>query len=87
MRSFRLTTDRYPPASLGCGTLLIIALIVFWATSAAYQNMSAELSSLRTQVEELKRSVDAQTEQIRSLKEQTKGPNPSPKPVELERKN
>ncbi len=68
-KSFRLTTDRFPPASLGCGTLIVIALIVWIISSAGYQKTGDELKSLRTQVEELKRSVDAQSDQIRGLKE------------------
>jgi hypothetical protein len=85
--SFRLTTDRYPAASLGCGTLIIIALIVALFSNAGYQRTAMELTSLRNQVEELKRSVDAQTDQIRGLKELIKGPGSIPKAAEARPKN
>jgi hypothetical protein len=81
--SFRLTTDRYPAASLGCGTLVIIALIVWAITSAGYSKMADDLRSLRKEVGDLKQSVDAQSEQIRGLKEQIQGLNSAPKPTEV----
>jgi len=47
--SVRLTTDRYPAASLGCGTLImiIIALIVWVFSNAGSQQTAVELTSLR----------------------------------------
>jgi hypothetical protein len=85
--SFRLTTDRYPPASLGCGTLIIIALIVVFFSNAGSQKTEAEFTRLRNQVEELKRSVDAQTDQIRGLKELIQGHSSAPRAAEAVPKN
>jgi hypothetical protein len=80
--SFRLTTDQYPAASLGCGTLIIIALIVWLITSAGSRRMADDLRSLRNEVGDLKQSVDAQSDQIRSLKELIQGRNSAPKAAE-----
>ena len=80
------TTDRYPAASLGCGTLIIIALIVAIFSNAGYRKTAEELTSLRNQVEELKRSVDAQTDQIRGLKELIQGLSSAPKAAEAQPK-
>ncbi len=66
---FKLTTDRYPPASLGCGTVVIIAFVVLIVSSAGSQKTTEELTRLRQEVEALKASVDAQTDEIRGLKE------------------
>ena len=52
---FKLTTDRYPPASLGCGTLIVIALIIWIISNAGYQNSAEKLTSLSNQVEELEK--------------------------------
>jgi len=85
--SFRLTTDRYPAASLGCGTLVIIALIVAIFSNAGNRNTAEQLTSLRNQVEELKKSVDVQTDQIRALKELIQGRNSAPKAAEARPKS
>ncbi len=85
-RSFKLTSDRYPPASLGCGTLIIIALIVAIFSNARAQNTAEALTSLRNQVEELKKSVDAQSEQVRDLKKLIQGLGSATKAVEAQPK-
>jgi len=86
-KSFRLTSDRYPAASLGCGTLIISALIVALFSNAGYRKTAEELASLRNQVEELKKSVNAQTDQIRGLKELIQGRNSAPKAAEAQPRN
>ena len=84
---FKMTTDRYPPASLGCGTLIVIAMIVMIITSAGSSNLKDEMKSLQNQVQDLKRSVDAQTDQIRSLKELIQSRSSAPKDAEASSKN
>lgn len=86
-QSFHLTTDRYPAASLGCGTLVIIALIVAIFSNAGNRNTADQLTSLRNQVEELKKSVDVQTDQIRGLKDLIQGRSSVPKAAQAQPKN
>jgi hypothetical protein len=84
---FKMTSDRYPPASLGCGTLIIIALIVLGFSNAASQQTVEELTKLRNQVGELKKSVDAQADQVRGLKELIQGLSPAPRAAEAKPQN
>ena len=53
--------------SLGCGTLILIALIVLIFSREGVDNVEKEVRALRQEVAELKQSVQAQTEQIKSL--------------------
>jgi len=85
--SFRRFIDRYPAASPGCGSLIIIALIVALFSNAGSRQTAVELRSLRNQIEELKRSVDAQSDQIRGLKELIQGLGSAPKAAEAKPKN
>ena len=80
--SFRVTSDNYPPASLGCGTLIIIGLIVLFVTRTGSERTEEEVRGLGQQVEALKAAVDRQTEEIRGLKELVQGHTASaaPKP-------
>ncbi|MBT8397405.1 MAG: hypothetical protein HKO65_15705 [Gemmatimonadetes bacterium] len=60
------------PASLGCGTLLLIALIVGWVTGSMrsdIRDMSRDLSDLEDAVERLEEASAAQLEEIRELSE------------------
>jgi len=53
--------------SLGCGTLILIALIVLIFSREGVDDVEKEVRALRSEVAELKQSVQAQTEQIKSL--------------------
>jgi Sec-independent protein translocase protein TatA len=53
--------------SLGCGSLILIALIVLIVGSGKIGNVEREVQGLRSEVRDLKKSVDAQTEQIKTL--------------------
>jgi septal ring factor EnvC (AmiA/AmiB activator) len=53
--------------SLGCGTLILIALIVLIFSREGVDKVEKEVRALRQEVAELKESVQAQTEQIKSL--------------------
>lgn len=57
-------------ANLGCGTLIILAIIVAWVSGAAVQN---EIEGLESLVQELKQSVDAQTFEIQLLRSEIEG--------------
>lgn len=59
--------DKTKQVSLGCGTLILIALVVLIASSAAVDDLESEVTRLRTSVDELKKSVDSQTNVIHEL--------------------
>jgi hypothetical protein len=61
--------DRTQTVNLGCGTLILLALIVMFFSNSGSRDVDGELGSLRATVEALKKSVDAQTEQIRGLQD------------------
>jgi hypothetical protein len=54
-------------ASLGCGTLILIALIVLIFGRGGTEEMERELKGLRAEVIELKAAVQAQTVQMKAL--------------------
>lgn len=58
------------PASLGCGTLIIIAVIVAFVTRPGMDELESHVFSLQKSVDELKESVDAQTTKIEQLRMQ-----------------
>lgn len=55
--------------SLGCGTLILIALIVLFFSRSGTGDLEREMRSLRTSVVQLKTSVEAQSAEIRALRE------------------
>ena len=55
--------------SLGCGTLILIALIVLIFSNAGSGNLGSEVKGLSSEVGELKKAIEAQTAQIKMLQE------------------
>lgn len=55
------------PVKLGCGTLIIIAIIVSIVSQAGIEDLESDISSLRSVVQELKQAVDSQTKEIQEL--------------------
>jgi Sec-independent protein translocase protein TatA len=53
--------------SLGCGTLILIALIVILFSGRGAGDLKRDVRALRSDVAELKKSVDAQSAEIRAL--------------------
>jgi hypothetical protein len=53
---------------LGCGTLILIAVIVAFFSHST-KDLEREVHDLRSDVKELKRSVDAQSDEIKALRE------------------
>jgi hypothetical protein len=53
--------------SLGCGTLILIALIVIIFGRGGTDDMERELKGLRAEVNELKAAVQDQTVQMKAL--------------------
>ena len=60
---------RTQQASLGCGTLILIALIVLIFSGRGVGDLEREVHGLRSEVRELKKSVDEQAAEIRQLRE------------------
>jgi hypothetical protein len=65
------------PATLGCGTLFLIGLVVAIFSRPGLGDLESNLGRLRVSVEELKKASDTQTNEIRELRkvidEQRKG--------------
>ena len=55
--------------SLGCGTLILIALIVLMFGRGGTGDLEREVRGLRAEVGELKKAVEAQTSQINALRD------------------
>ena len=64
---------------LGCGTLILIALIVMFFSRTSTTEMENEIRGLRSDVSELKKLIEVQSGEIRELRQ--KLPNPSAKVV------
>jgi hypothetical protein len=56
------------PATLGCGTLLLIGIIAAIFSRPGLGDLEARVSRLQSSLEELKKSSDAQTNEIRELR-------------------
>jgi hypothetical protein len=56
-------------ATLGCGTLILIALIVLFFSRPGIGTLENEVRGLRSDVKELKATIDRQTALIRELKQ------------------
>jgi membrane protein required for beta-lactamase induction len=55
--------------SLGCGTLILIALIVILFSGRGDRGVQRDVRALRSEVAELKKSVDAQAAEIKVLQQ------------------
>lgn len=76
-----LDEKRTQHATLGCGTFILIALIVLIFSGHGDSNLRQDVQSLRSEIIELKKAVDAQTAEIKSLQEKlgdTKGAEKNP---------
>jgi Sec-independent protein translocase protein TatA len=68
------TESQKENVSLGCGTLILIALIVLIFGGGSTKDLEREVASLKTSVAELKTAVDSQTTEIRELRQQLAAP-------------
>jgi hypothetical protein len=80
--SFRLSTEHTRTATLGCGSLILIALIVAIFSKGASDDVERGIGGLRSDVQELKRSIDAQSQQIREMHDALKKREPAKKTAE-----
>jgi hypothetical protein len=64
------TEQQTTTVQLGCGTLILIALIVLFFSNSGNRNanLETEVRQLRDQIGELKSSIDSQTREINDLK-------------------
>jgi cell division protein FtsL len=85
--SFKLSSNRTQTINLGCGTLILIALIVAIFSNSGSKDVERGLDDLRRDVQELKKSIDAQSQQIRDLHDVLKKREPAPKAAEAVPKN
>jgi hypothetical protein len=68
---------RSQQVTLGCGTLILIALIVMFFSRPGLGELEREMRNLRSEVAELKKAIDLQTSQITRLQDKldkAKGP-------------
>jgi hypothetical protein len=68
---------RSQQVTLGCGTLILIALIVMFFSRPGLGELEREMRDLRSEVAELKKAIDLQTGQITRLQDKldkAKGP-------------
>ncbi len=61
--------NRAQQVSLGCGTLILIALIVLFFSGRGNDELTREIHGLRSEISELKKSIDAQSTEIAKLRE------------------
>ena len=62
-------STRTHSVSLGCGTLILIALIVLIFSGRNSESIEREIRDLRCEIGALKESVEAQTNQLKLLQE------------------
>lgn len=62
---------RTQQVSLGCGTLILIALIVLFISSRANRDLERDIKVLRTEIGELKTLIESQSAHIKSLREKS----------------
>jgi Sec-independent protein translocase protein TatA len=61
--------NRTQQVSLGCGTLILIALIVLIFSGRGTGDLEREVHGLRSEIRELKKSVESQTAEIKSVQQ------------------
>lgn len=65
---------RTQQVSLGCGTLILIALIVLIFSGRGNDDLQREVHGLRSEVGELKQAIEAQADQLQQLREMLERP-------------
>jgi hypothetical protein len=56
------------PGTIGCGTLLLIGLVVAIFSRPGLDELQSRVSEMRSAVQELKKALDDQTGEIRELR-------------------
>jgi hypothetical protein len=60
--------NRAQQATLGCGTLLLIGLVVLFFSRPGMRDIEQEIGKLRGEVQELRKAVDEQTKLLQAMK-------------------
>jgi hypothetical protein len=66
--------NRNEQVSLGCGTLILIALIVLFFSGRGVDDLERQVHGLRADVAELKKVIEAQTNKIQQLQKKVDQP-------------
>ena len=61
--------NRTQHATLGCGTLILIALIVMIFSGSDTKKVEREVKELRSEIGALKKTIEEQTDEIQALRE------------------
>ena len=72
-----MAEDEYTPdhkATLGCGTLILIALIVIFFSNSGVKEIEEEVKDLKGEIGELRTVIDRQNEQLQALTDSLKKP-------------
>jgi len=66
--------NRSQSVSLGCGTLILIAAIVYFFSNhrIGHDEMKSEIGKLRVEITDLRKAVEAQSELIKILQPKVK---------------
>ena len=66
--------NRDQTVSLGCGTLILIAIIVMIFSNSSDQDVERELRQLKSEVQQLKSAVEAQTREFQRVQRERQSP-------------
>jgi type II secretory pathway component PulM len=77
---------RSQQVSLGCGTLILIALIVLIFSGGRNDEVRREVQNLDSSIRQLKTAVESQAEEIKALRQTLEGNKPAPPRGEAEEK-
>ena len=64
-----VSDNRTQKVTLGCGTLILIALIVMFFSKGDTRELERDVKALRTEVGALKKTIELQTDEIKALRE------------------
>jgi hypothetical protein len=78
-------TNHSQTVSLGCGTLILIAIIVAIFSGNDSDNIEREVRQLKAEVEVMRKAMERQTQAIRSLRERLDQPPAEPPAATPER--
>jgi type II secretory pathway component PulM len=81
-----MTDSRSTQVSLGCGTLILIALIVLIFSHGRNDGVLREVQNLDSAIRQLKTAVESQADEIKALRQTLEAMRPAPPRAEAEQK-